>query len=91
MFLSIYINEPKQGVSVRFSNSNLIAVISVLTITTLVRIITFYIIPVNTPFLFYLRDMDKLRVYFDNTCNKLIKRIINSKKRTKVFRKWGYL
>ena len=50
MFLSIRISKPKQGVSIRFSDSNLITVISVLTIITPVRIITFYVIPVNTFF-----------------------------------------
>ena len=91
IFLSIRISKPKQGISVRFSNSNLIVVISVLMITTLVRIITFYVILVDTPFFFCLRDIDKLRVYLDNTRNKLIKRTINGKERIKVFQKQGYL
>ena len=87
MFLNIRISKPKQGVSVRFSNSNLIIVISTLTITTLVRIMTFHVIPANTPFLFYLKNINKLRVYLNNTRNKLIKKTINSKKHIKVFRK----
>ena len=69
----------------RFSDSNLIAVIGILMIITPVRIITFYIIPVDIPFLFCLKDMDKLKVYLNNTRNKLVKRTINGKKRIKVF------
>ena len=52
-----------------------------------VKIITFYIIPVNIFFFFYLRDINKLKIYFNNIRNKLIKRTINGKKRIKVFRK----
>ena len=70
-----------------FSNNNLITVISILIIITPVRIITFYVMLVNTLFLFYLRDIDKLKVYLNNTRNKFIKRTINGKKRIKVFRK----
>ena len=68
-----------------FNDSNLIVVISILIIMTPVRIITFYIILVNTPFLFYWKDIDKLKVFFNNTRNEFIKRIINGKKCIKVF------
>ena len=71
----------------RFGNNNLIAVISVLTIAMLVKIIIFYVIPVDTPFLFCLRDMDKLRVYLNNIRNEFVKQTINGKKHIKVFRK----
>lgn len=34
--------------------------------------ITFYNIPINTLFLLYLADMDKLEVFFDNITNQII-------------------
>ena len=34
--------------------------------------ITFYIIPINTPFLFYIRDIDRLGVKLNNLKNILI-------------------
>ena len=42
-------------------------------INTPIRTIKFYIILVNTPFLFYIKDIDDLNVCLDNTCNVLIK------------------
>ncbi|UQC86317.1 uncharacterized protein CLUP02_11817 [Colletotrichum lupini] len=33
--------------------------------------ITFYILPVNTPFLLYLKDIDRLGIIFNNTRNKI--------------------
>ncbi len=42
------------------------------TINTLIRLITFYIVPVNTPFLFCIQDIDKLGVKLDNLENVLI-------------------
>ena len=60
-------------------------VISILKTITLIKIITFYMILINTLFLFYLQNIGKLKIYFNNTYNKFIKRIINSKERIKVF------
>ena len=41
-------------------------------VTTLISIIKFYIIKINTPFLLCLADMDYLQVYFNNFKNILI-------------------
>ena len=41
-------------------------------VTTLISIIEFYIIKVNTLFLFCLADIDYLQVYFNNLKNMLI-------------------
>ena len=41
-------------------------------VTTLIGIIEFYIVKVNTPFLFRLADIDYLQVYFNNLTNVLI-------------------
>jgi len=42
-------------------------------VNTPVGTIKFYIILVNTPFLFYIKNIDDLNVYLDNTRNVLIK------------------
>ncbi|KAH8878603.1 hypothetical protein GQ53DRAFT_673809, partial [Thozetella sp. PMI_491] len=38
----------------------------------LINWVMFYIVDVLTSFLFYLRDIDKLRVELYNMCNKLV-------------------
>ncbi|UQC87301.1 uncharacterized protein CLUP02_12805, partial [Colletotrichum lupini] len=35
------------------------------------RTITFYILPINTPFLLYLKNIDRLSIIFDNTRNRI--------------------
>jgi hypothetical protein len=42
------------------------------TINTPIRLITFHIVPANTPFLFCIQDIDKLGVKLDNLENVLI-------------------
>jgi len=42
------------------------------TVNTPIRLITFYIVPANTPFLFCIQDIDKLGVKLDNLENVLI-------------------
>ncbi|KAI3540176.1 hypothetical protein CSPX01_08365, partial [Colletotrichum filicis] len=60
-------------VSIRFSNSKLIRLLRFIVISTLFSNIIFYILLINTLFLYYLRDINKLRVYFNNINNLLIK------------------
>ncbi|KAI3535465.1 hypothetical protein CSPX01_11419, partial [Colletotrichum filicis] len=63
-------------VSIRFSNNKLIKLLRSIVISTLFSNITFYILLINTPFLYYLRDINKLGVYFNNINNLLIKKNI---------------
>ncbi|KAI3537876.1 hypothetical protein CSPX01_09869, partial [Colletotrichum filicis] len=56
-----------------FSNNKPIKLLRFIVINTLFNNITFYILLINTPFLYYLRDINKLRVYFNNINNLLIK------------------
>ncbi|KAI3529099.1 hypothetical protein CSPX01_15726, partial [Colletotrichum filicis] len=56
-----------------FSNSELIKSLRSTIVSTLFNNITFYILLTNTLFLYYLRDINKLRVYFNNINNLLIK------------------
>lgn len=39
---------------------------------TSMEIITFYIVPINTPLLLCLANIDKLRVAFNNSINQII-------------------
>ncbi|KAI3542144.1 hypothetical protein CSPX01_07136, partial [Colletotrichum filicis] len=60
-------------VSIRFSNNKPIRSLGFIIVSTLFNNITFYVLLTNTPFLYYLRDINKLRVYFNNINNLLIK------------------
>ncbi|KAI3550551.1 hypothetical protein CSPX01_01601, partial [Colletotrichum filicis] len=59
-----------------FNNSELIKLLKSIVISTLFNNITFYILLINTLFLYYLRDINKLKVYFNNINNLLVKRDI---------------
>ncbi|UQC82136.1 uncharacterized protein CLUP02_07622, partial [Colletotrichum lupini] len=48
-----------------------IVALSIIKIEIYFRTITFYILPVNTPFLLYLKDIDRLGIIFDNTKNRI--------------------
>ncbi|KAI3539282.1 hypothetical protein CSPX01_08945, partial [Colletotrichum filicis] len=63
-------------ISIRFSNNKPIKSLGSIIISTLFSNITFYILLINTPFLYYLRDINKLGIYFNNINNLLIKRDI---------------
>ncbi|KAK1506545.1 uncharacterized protein CCOS01_16404, partial [Colletotrichum costaricense] len=56
-----------------FSNSELIKLLGFIIISTLFNNITFYILLTNISFLYYLKDINKLRIYFNNINNLLIK------------------
>ncbi len=57
------------------------------TINTPIGLITFYIVPANTPFLFCIQDMNKLGVKLDNLENVLIQ----GNNIVPIIRKWGHL
>ncbi|KAI3552644.1 hypothetical protein CSPX01_00393, partial [Colletotrichum filicis] len=59
-------------ISIRFSNSEPVRSLRSTVINTLFSNIIFYILLINTPFLYYLKDIDKLGVYFNNINNLLI-------------------
>ncbi|KAI3548023.1 hypothetical protein CSPX01_03190, partial [Colletotrichum filicis] len=56
-----------------FSNNKPIKLLKSIVISTLFSNITFYILLINTPFLYYLKDINKLRIYFNNINNLIIK------------------
>jgi len=45
---------------------------SIIRVQTPLGCITFYVVPINTPFLFYIRDIDKLGIKLNNLKNILI-------------------
>ncbi|KAI3549148.1 hypothetical protein CSPX01_02708, partial [Colletotrichum filicis] len=57
-----------------FSNSKLIKLLKSTVVSTLFSNIIFYILLTNTLFLYYLKNINKLRVYFNNINNLLIKK-----------------
>ena len=59
---------------------------STIKVQTLLGYITFHVIPVNTPFLFCIRDIDKLGVKLNNLKNMLVQ----GDNRVPIIRKWGY-
>ena len=56
---------------IRFSKGTVIS-LSIIRVQTPLGYITFYVIPANTLFLFYIRDIDKLGVKLNNLENILI-------------------
>ncbi|KAK1482506.1 hypothetical protein CCUS01_04119, partial [Colletotrichum cuscutae] len=62
-------------IRISFSLGKEIVILGIIKIRTYFRIITFYILPINTLFLLYLKDINRLGIIFDNIRNK----IFNSK------------
>ena len=56
---------------IHFSKGTIIF-FSIIRVQTPIKYITFYIIPINTPFLFYIKNIEKLGVKFNNLKNILI-------------------
>jgi hypothetical protein len=55
-------------------------------VETPLRQITFHIVPVNTPFLYCIQDMDRMGVKLDNLANVLIQ----GTKIVPIVQKWGH-
>ncbi|UQC81070.1 uncharacterized protein CLUP02_06556, partial [Colletotrichum lupini] len=58
-------------IRISFGLGKEIVALSIIKVKTYFGIITFYILPVNTLFLLYLKDIDRLGIIFDNTKNKI--------------------
>ncbi|UQC75264.1 uncharacterized protein CLUP02_01917, partial [Colletotrichum lupini] len=56
---------------ISFSLNKEIVALGIIKIKTHFRTITFYILPINTPFLLYLKDIDRLSIIFDNIRNRI--------------------
>ncbi|KAK1498910.1 hypothetical protein CCUS01_02530 [Colletotrichum cuscutae] len=58
-------------IKISFGLGKEIVTLGTVEVKTYFRIITFYILPVNTPFLLYLKDIDRLSIIFNNTRDKI--------------------
>ncbi|UQC86046.1 uncharacterized protein CLUP02_11545, partial [Colletotrichum lupini] len=58
-------------IKISFSLSKEIVALGIIKIETYFGIITFYILPINTPFLLYLKNIDRLGIIFNNTRNRI--------------------
>ncbi|UQC73477.1 uncharacterized protein CLUP02_00122, partial [Colletotrichum lupini] len=56
---------------ISFSLNKEIVALSIIKVKTYFGTIIFYILPVNTPFLLYLKDIDRLSIIFNNTRNRI--------------------
>ncbi|UQC85780.1 uncharacterized protein CLUP02_11279, partial [Colletotrichum lupini] len=58
-------------IRISFSLSKKIVALSIIKVETYFGMITFYILPVNTPFLLYLKNINRLGIIFNNTRNRI--------------------
>ncbi|KAK1490775.1 hypothetical protein CCUS01_14370, partial [Colletotrichum cuscutae] len=58
-------------IKISFSLSKEIIILSTVKVETYFRTITFYILLINTLFLLYLKDIDRLNIIFNNTRNRI--------------------
>ena len=58
--------------SIKFGKGNVTTSIGTVQVSTEIGKIDFEVLEAPTPFLLYLTDMDRLKVYFNNTTDKLV-------------------
>ncbi|UQC77700.1 uncharacterized protein CLUP02_03171, partial [Colletotrichum lupini] len=58
-------------IKISFGLSKEIVALGIIEVETHFGTIIFYILPVNTLFLLYLKDIDRLSIIFDNTRNRI--------------------
>ncbi|KAI3535703.1 hypothetical protein CSPX01_11227, partial [Colletotrichum filicis] len=58
-------------IKISFSLGNKIVTLGIVKVKTYFKIITFYILPINTLFLLYLKNIDRLSIIFKNIRNKI--------------------
>ncbi|KAI3551356.1 hypothetical protein CSPX01_01273, partial [Colletotrichum filicis] len=58
-------------IKISFGLSKKIVILSIIKIKTYFGTITFYILLINTPFLLYLKDIDRLSIIFNNIKNRI--------------------
>jgi hypothetical protein len=73
---------------VKFGNSESVELIEFVNVKTPIGTITFHVLKALTPFLICLRNMNRLKVYFNNTTNKIA--FANDRLRASIIRKWGH-
>ncbi|KAK1460426.1 hypothetical protein CCUS01_08944, partial [Colletotrichum cuscutae] len=58
-------------IKISFGLGKEIVILGTVEVKTYFRTITFYILPINTLFLLYLKNIDRLGIIFNNTRNKI--------------------
>ncbi|KAI3544100.1 hypothetical protein CSPX01_05855, partial [Colletotrichum filicis] len=58
-------------IRISFSLGKKIVTLSIIKVETYFRTITFYILLINTLFILYLKNIDRLGIIFNNTRNKI--------------------
>ncbi|UQC79285.1 uncharacterized protein CLUP02_04764, partial [Colletotrichum lupini] len=58
-------------IKISFGLSKEIVALGIIKVEIYFRTITFYILPINTLFLLYLKDIDRLSIIFNNIKNKI--------------------
>jgi hypothetical protein len=73
---------------VKFGNSESVKLIGFINVKTPIGTIIFHVLKALTLFLMYFRNMNRLKVYFNNTINKIA--FANGRLRASIIRKWGH-
>ncbi|KAI3529484.1 hypothetical protein CSPX01_15456, partial [Colletotrichum filicis] len=58
-------------IRISFGLGKEIVTLGIIKVETYFKIITFYILPINTLFLLYLKNIDRLGIIFKNTRNRI--------------------
>jgi hypothetical protein len=72
--------------SIKFGKGEATASIGTMQVSTEIGKINFEVLEAPTPFLLYLADIDRLKVYFNNTIDKLVQGDVH----IPIIRKWGH-
>jgi hypothetical protein len=73
---------------VKFGNGESVELIKSVNVKTLIGTITFHVLKALTLFLICFRNINQLKVYFNNTINKIA--FANGRLRASIIRKWGH-
>ena len=60
-----------KAINIQFGIS-LTILIKLIAVKTPISLVNFYIVTINTPFLLYFADIDKLQIYYNNITDTLI-------------------
>jgi hypothetical protein len=82
-------NQNNAGMArVKFGNDESVELIGSVNVKILIGMIIFHILKAPTFFLMCLRNINRLKVYFNNTTNKIA--FVDGRLRASIIRKWGY-
>jgi hypothetical protein len=73
---------------VKFGNGESVELIGFVNVKTSIGMIIFYVLKALTPFLICFRNINRLKVYFNNIINKIA--FANGCLRASIIRKWGH-